>query len=207
MLTKIYLHWTATPYDWKQPNHYHIVITKDEVVRLHQNNQKLSHTFGRNTNSIGIAVACMGGRGWKDYPPTPGQIEKLCATTAQVATRLGYKLEDINIKNIMTHAEAAANRDFPIHLARKVSGRRPMSSVQANEFDQEAKALGMPHANYGPQIWHDNWPGGYAERWDLAQLKPTDKMGIGGFRLRERIQQLWMQMNSGEKPQTPLMSG
>lgn len=191
-LDKIYLHWTATNYEWAEPGHYHIVINHEgEAKRLHSNNITLPHTFARNKNAVGIAIACMGGKVWKDFPPTALQIEALCVVTARVAKSLGYAKEDVTIKNIMTHAEAAALRDFPAALAQKVSNKRPMSSAQANEFDKEAVALGMPHCNYGPTVWFDGWPGGYAERWDLAQLKQSDKMGIGGFRLRQRILELW----------------
>ena len=36
MAAKIYLHWTATAYDWIRPGHYHSIITGDGLVhRLH----------------------------------------------------------------------------------------------------------------------------------------------------------------------------
>lgn len=192
MKYKIYLHWTATNYNWAEPGHYHIVIgNKGKITRLHPNTNVLAHTFGRNTGAIGIAIACMGGTVWKDFPPQKEQIEALCQVTVKLMKEMGYKKEELTIQNVMTHAEAAANRDFPLDLARRVSGKRPISSVQVNQFDAEAKKLGMPHANYGPTHWHDNWPGGWAERWDLAQLKQNDQMGIGGFRLRQRMLELW----------------
>jgi hypothetical protein len=57
-------------------------------------------------------------------PPTPHQLESLCAETAAVATSWGWSPIDINITTVMTHAEAASNRD----------GR-------------------SMHDNYGPVIW------------------------------------------------------
>ena len=57
-------------------------------------------------------------------PPTPSQLESLCAETASIARSWGWSAADINITTVMTHAEAASNRD----------GR-------------------SMHDNYGPVIW------------------------------------------------------
>ena len=64
MAATIYLHWTATGYDWIRPGHYHSIITGDgRVHRLHSYGVDLpAHTWGRNSNSVALACACMGGQ-------------------------------------------------------------------------------------------------------------------------------------------------
>ena len=63
MAAVIYLHWTATGYDWIQPGHYHSIIGGDgRVHRLHAYSVDLpAHTYGRNRNSVALSWACMGG--------------------------------------------------------------------------------------------------------------------------------------------------
>lgn len=127
MAATIYLHWTATGYDWIRPGHYHSIIGGDgRVHRLHSYSVDLSaHTWQRNSNAVALTCSCMGGipDPWTQ-PPTPHQLESLCAETAAVAKSWGWSPVDINITTVMTHAEAASNRD----------GR-------------------SMHDNYGPVIW------------------------------------------------------
>jgi hypothetical protein len=196
-IKKIYLHWTATDYTWQEPGHYHTVILGNGTVRrLTGYDQPLGrHTSARNSESIALAIACMGGQGWNDFPPTSVQIENLCKEVAQVASQLDWKPEEITVARVMTHAEAAANRDFPLETVRKVSGLKPPSSTpQADEYLKRARSLGLPHENYGPAEWMDQWPGGFGERWDLWQLKPSDQPGEGGILLREKIKHDLAQM-------------
>ena len=81
----------------------------------------------------------------------------------------------------MTHAEAAASWDFAREDVVKLG----------HGSDSTAKKLGLWHENYGPTQWDRkyNWPGSSVSvlRWDLAQLRRTDKMGSGGDELREMI--------------------
>lgn len=189
-INKIYLHWTATDYNWAEPGHYHTVILGDGTVkRLTSYSEDLfEHTYGRNKNSIGLAVACMGGRPdpWT-IPPTPKQLDALCKEAAMLALDLGWPADATALKRlIMTHAEAAANRDYDIDLVRKFSNKSPSSS-----WDHAAQAAGLPHANYGPSSWHDGWPGGDVFRWDLWKLTKHGRGGSGGFLLREKIVE-WM---------------
>ncbi|MDG1060643.1 MAG: N-acetylmuramoyl-L-alanine amidase [Synechococcus sp. cluster3_bin.96] len=127
MAATIYLHWTATGYDWIRPGHYHSIITGDGLVhRLHSYSVDLpAHTWQRNSNAVALSCSCMGGTPdpWTQ-PPTPSQLESLCAETASIARSWGWSVADINITTVMTHAEAASNRD----------GR-------------------SMHDNYGPVIW------------------------------------------------------
>ncbi|MBM5797126.1 MAG: N-acetylmuramoyl-L-alanine amidase [Cyanobacteria bacterium M_surface_9_m1_291] len=127
MAATIYLHWAATPYDWVRSGLYHSIISGSGVVhRLHSYTVDLpAHTWRRNSNAIALSCACMGGRPdpWS-IPPTPGQLEALCQEATRVARGWGWGAAEITIQRLMTHAEAAANRD----------GRQP-------------------HDNYGPVIW------------------------------------------------------
>jgi len=127
MAATIYLHWSATPHTWAQSGHYHTVIGGDGTARrLHSTSVDLpAHTWRRNSNAVAIACACMGGRPdpWS-IPPTAAQIEAMCRETAELARRWGWGAAEITIQRVMTHAEAASNRD----------GR-------------------VMHDNYGPVIW------------------------------------------------------
>jgi hypothetical protein len=109
MAATIYLHWTATGYDWIRPGHYHVIIGGDgRVHRLHATSVDLpAHTWARNSNAVALSCACMGGQPdpWT-LPPTPAQLESLCAETAAIATSWGWSAEDITIQRVMTHAEA-----------------------------------------------------------------------------------------------------
>ena len=127
MRPTLYLHWTATPYDWIRPGHYHSIISGDgRVHRLHDYNVDLpAHTYGRNRNSVALSCACMGGAPdpWT-LPPTDPQLNSLCSEAAAVARSWGWGADQITVERVMTHAEAASNRD----------GR-------------------WMHDNYGPVIW------------------------------------------------------
>lgn len=96
-----------------QPGHYHTIVTGDGVVRrLHDYNIDLpAHTYRRNTNSIGLACSCMGGSDPWSTPPTSKQLEGICREVATIIKGWGWLESDISIKNILTHAEAASNRD------------------------------------------------------------------------------------------------
>jgi hypothetical protein len=127
MSATIYLHWTATPYSWVRSGLYHSIINGEgHVHRLHSYAADLpAHTWRRNSNSIALSCACMGGRPdpWT-IPPTGPQLEALCQEAAAVARSWGWGAEQITLQRLMTHAEAASNRD----------GR-------------------LMHDNYGPVAW------------------------------------------------------
>lgn len=179
-IKKIYLHWSATPYTWKELGHYHTVVTGDgQVHRLTDYHTPLyAHTYARNQDAIAISLACMGNGGFRDYPPTEAQIDSMCKECAKVAIGLGWPADATKLKKlIMTHAECAANRDYPLETVMEAQGKG----------EAYACSIGLPHDNYGPSSWSDGWPGGNVERWDLWQLRPSDKGGAGGFELRDRI--------------------
>ena len=74
--------------------------------RLHAYSVDLpAHTYGRNRNSVALSCACMGGipDPWT-LPPTPAQLNSLCAEAAAIARSWGWSAEDITIRTVMTHA-------------------------------------------------------------------------------------------------------
>lgn len=193
-ISKIYLHWSATGYSYSEKNRYHTIVQGDgKIFRIAGYDQTLQHTWKRNTNSAGLACACMGGVTWKDFPPTPIQLENMCREAAALALSLGWKAEDItdlpNVSKVMTHAEAAANRDFSEDRARLATGVSESRAIQ----------LGLPHDNYGPSGWPDKWPRGTIERWDFFKIKQDDPNGSGGDKLRAMIRK-FMNENTGASP-------
>ena len=126
----------------------------------------------------------MGGMPWKDSPPTQIQVENMCREAAALALKLGWQPNDIKdlndgVNRVLTHAEAAANRDFPEGLARLGTGIA----------DSRAISIGLPHNNYGPSGWPDGWPTGTFERWDSFQVGQSDQKGSGGDKLRKMIRE------------------
>ncbi len=127
MPATIYLHWAATPYTWVRSGQYHTIISGDgRLNRLHAYSVDLpAHTWRRNSNSVALSCACMGGQPdpWT-IPPTEAQLEAMCREAARIATSWGWSAGDISLQTVMTHAEAASNRDGQ-----------------------------WMHDNYGPVIW------------------------------------------------------
>lgn len=109
---KIYLHWTAGHHD-QTFDEYHINITGDGGIFVSTDDfsETLSHTWRRNSGSIGVALCCAYGADTSSLgnePPTSEQIETLC----QVVARLCYALWlTPNINCVLTHGEAADNED------------------------------------------------------------------------------------------------
>jgi len=178
LVRKIYLHWSGTHPNWKEKGSYHVVVTGDgKVHKLHPYTTALrAHTFARNENAVAFSLACMGGKGWSEYPPTKVQIEAMCLEVARLVKSLGWPAEKIDSKRIMTHAEAAALRDYPLSVVKAV-GTSPARAL----------AAGLPHENYGLIGWFDGWPSGTAERVDLYKLKENQPNGVGGDLLRQKI--------------------
>ena len=112
---KIFLHWTGGGYNFRAKGHYHSIIQGDgSVFKAHPYDQRsgVAHTYLRNSSGIGMSIAAMGGN--PDYWTVPVkdiQVEALAKEIANVGKAWGWKPEDINIKNVMTHAEAASGKD------------------------------------------------------------------------------------------------
>jgi len=153
---KIFLHWTAGNYNFKEKGHYHTIVQGDgSLYKAHPYSQRsgVSHTYRRNSEGVGLSVASMGGKPdpWSQ-PPKEIQLESLAKEIANIGKAWGWSPNDINLKNVMTHAEAASNKDG-----------------------------GTKHDNYGPQAW-----GGTGERWDFLQLRKNEKNGSGGDNIRAK---------------------
>lgn len=197
-INKIYLHWTAAPGKWLERGHYHTVIWDDcSVHRLHDiSDASPAHTYHRNSDSIGIGVNCMAGGNWDLHGPTDKQITTMCDEVVKLVRALGwFTLEVVKSLNrdalanrlankVMTHAEAAALRDFPLATALQVSSA---SGLGVKARIVRAEKMGLPHDNYGPTGWADGWPDGTYEKWDFFMLKKNNKPGSGGHDIRIRI--------------------
>lgn len=122
----IYLHWTAGGYNGVSGN-YHTTITGDGKINITTPYDKFNvdHTYRRNSNAVGLSVAAMGGKPdpWS-VPVKSIQYQKMAEESARIAKAWGWTRSDINIKNVMTHAEAGSNKDG-----------------------------GSRHDNYGPRAW------------------------------------------------------
>jgi hypothetical protein len=189
-INKIYLHWTATPRDWEEnPDSgtgYHEVIREVDgkviVQIVHPDDAIVGSTYHRNSDSWAISIACMYPPEdvWAT-PPSPAQIELMCERVAKKIKELGWAHDPDTIQSrVLTHAEAASLRDYSKNLVEDYG----------NLSETEAEDAGLPHNNYGPASWPDNWPGGTVERWDLYQLAQSDEPGSGGHKLRLRINEL-----------------
>lgn len=112
---KIFLHWTGGGYSAKYKGKYHSIIQGDgSVFKAHPYDQRsgVAHTYLRNSQGIGMSIAAMGGD--PDYWTVPVkdiQVEALAKEIANAAKAWGWSADDINIKNVMTHAEAASGKD------------------------------------------------------------------------------------------------
>ena len=120
---KIYFHWSGGIGYNGRPAPYHSFV--DGSGKVHYNSgydkDRNNHTWRRNTNSVAIAANAMGhtgqdkgyieAKGWAQTPLKSIQVNSMTLEAAKLALAWGWKESDINIKNIMTHAEAAANRD------------------------------------------------------------------------------------------------
>jgi hypothetical protein len=162
----IYLHWTAGNYD-SIYGPYHTVFTGDGTMhRKSEYDQHVGHTYGRNSNSVGLSLAA---NPTINQWPTEAQKESMAKEAARIAKGWGWSASDINLNKVMTHGEAGSNLDgVNAHTMYGLYGRGD-SRVQP---DKEAKATGRV-ADF--------------ERWDLDILKPGEMYGSGGDEMRERI--------------------
>ena len=112
---KIFLHWTGGGYNFKSKGSHHSIIQGDgSVYKAHPYDQRsgVAHTYLRNSSGIGMSIAAMGGN--PDYwsvPVKDVQVDALAKEIANVGKAWGWSPSDINIKNVMTHAEAASGKD------------------------------------------------------------------------------------------------
>ncbi len=112
---RIYCHWTGAPYRMVEFLAYHIVIDRGGYFHVMHGDftRRLSHTWRRNSRSIGVALACCrdaccyydapSGVDLGSEPPTERQVESLAMFCGAAMDILGLRMEDI-----YTHAEIAA---------------------------------------------------------------------------------------------------
>ena len=121
---KIYLHWTAGHYadgneDQMYLDEYHIAIDRDGTIYAESElDAVLSHTYRRNTGSIGLTMTCAVHADTEDLgpePPTAEQIETMAKAIWKIADALDLTIDKMHV---LTHGEAAANEDgLDVHSA------------------------------------------------------------------------------------------
>ena len=165
---KIFLHWSADIGSRAYPNRYHSTILADgrkiQEVPYNQFRFGEGHTAYKNSQGVGIAVAAMKDWNWSTLKPK--QLDAFTTEAAKVAKDMGYSKSMVNVRNIVTHAEAASMKD----------GSPNTPPMRGAKTDPD---------NYGPTWW-----GGDGERSDFVDLNKADynaQKGVGGDKLRAMI--------------------
>ena len=153
---KVYLHWSAGRYD-SVFDDYHINITGAGKIFVTTNDlsEIKSHTWRRNTGSIGISLCCAYNATSNDlgeYAPTNIQIETIAKVIDVVATGLWLT---INKEHVLTHGEAADNEDGI-----------------------------WCHDPYGPKNGCERWDLEFLETSESPKYDPWDEEHRGGSILR-----------------------
>ena len=153
---KVYLHWSAGRYD-SVFDDYHINITGAGKIFVTTNDlsEIKSHTWRRNTGSIGISLCCAYNATTNDlgeYAPTNIQIETIAKVIDVVATGLWLT---INKEHVLTHGEAADNEDGI-----------------------------WCHEPYGPKNGCERWDLEFLETAESPKYDPWDEEHRGGSILR-----------------------
>lgn len=153
---KVYLHWSAGRYD-SVFDDYHINITGAGKIFVTTNDlsEIKSHTWRRNTGSIGISLCCAYNATSNDlgeYAPTDIQIEMIAKVIDVVATGLWLT---INKEHVLTHGEAADNEDGI-----------------------------WCHEPYGPKNGCERWDLEFLETSESPKYDPWDEEHRGGSILR-----------------------
>lgn len=117
-IKRIFLHWSAGNYGQAYDD-YHICIDNDGQIYLMCDdlNQLKSHTWHRNTNSIGMAILGAAGasanNGYDcdlgDQPPTSEQIESMSNAVAIICEALQIP---IDYDHVTTHEEIATEDGY-----------------------------------------------------------------------------------------------
>lgn len=153
---KVYLHWSAGRYD-SVFDDYHINIMGAGKIFVTTNDlsEIKSHTWRRNTGSIGISLCCAYNATSNDlgeYAPTDIQIETIAKVIDVVATGLWLT---INKEHVLTHGEAADNEDGI-----------------------------WCHEPYGPKNGCERWDLEFLETSESPKYDPWDEEHRGGSILR-----------------------
>jgi hypothetical protein len=155
----IYLHWSAGHYNQSHTDKYHICIDKDGTMYTDVDlfTEHRDHTYMRNSRAIGITLnGCFDAINPSNMgtePPTKQQIYALSWLVALLCVQIGIPLD---IQHVMTHAEAADNKDG-MDLC----------------YDDPTP---YPNNTYGPDST--------CERWDLWVLRENEQPWSGGDNIR-----------------------
>lgn len=108
----IYLHWTAGHYGQFFED-YHINIDEDGTIYISTDDlsEIKSHTWRRNSGAVGIALACAYNASPDDLgeePPTRYQVDTMAEVVAVLCKAFRIPCD---IYHVLTHAEAADNKD------------------------------------------------------------------------------------------------
>ena len=159
MIDNIYLHWSAGHYNQSHTDSYHICIDNDGnmFTDVDDFTEHRNHTYMRNSRAIGIAInGCFDATGPANLgsePPTDKQIYAISWLVALLCVQIGIPLD---IQHVMTHAEAADNKDG---LDLCYNDPTP-----------------YPNNTYGPDST--------CERWDLWVIHENDPVWSGGDNIR-----------------------
>lgn len=108
---KVYLHWSAGHYNTVFDD-YHINIKGDGTIVVTGDLDEIkSHTWRRNTGSVGISLCCAYNATSNNLgpePPTQEQIEVMSQVIAAVCNGLWLTIDK---EHVLTHGEAADGED------------------------------------------------------------------------------------------------
>lgn len=155
----IYLHWSAGHYNQSHTDKYHICIDKDGTMYTDVDylTEHRDHTYMRNSRAIGITLnGCFDAinpTNMGTEPPTEQQIYAISWLVALLCVQIGIPLD---IQHVMTHAEAADNKDG--------------MDLCYND------PTPYPNNTYGPDST--------CERWDLWVLRENEQPWSGGDNIR-----------------------
>ena len=155
----IYLHWSAGHYNQSHTDKYHICIDKDGKMYTDVDlfTEHRDHTYMRNSRAIGITLnGCFDAinpTNMGTEPPTEAQIYAISWLVALLCVQIGIPLD---IQHVLTHAEAADNKDG-MDLC----------------YDDPTP---YPNNTYGPDST--------CERWDLWVLHENEQPWSGGDNIR-----------------------
>ena len=184
---KIFLHWAGSGYSGAHPNYHATVQGSGKVIKTRDYDTfGGGHTAYRNNTGIGLSLAAMSDatdRNFGTHPVKGVQYQGMAKLTAKIAKSWGWKSGDINIQNVMTHAEAGSGKD----------GILPRGD------------------NYGPQAWGGD--GARWDLWKLYEKDPNGSGGekirnmirreMGGNPTVEETSASPTQANQGDTPSDP----
>ena len=108
---KVYLHWSAGHYNTVFDD-YHINIKGDGTIVVTGDLDEIkSHTWRRNTGSVGISLCCAYNATSKNLGPEPPTQEQIEVMSQVIAAECNGLWLTIDKEHVLTHGEAADNED------------------------------------------------------------------------------------------------